>query len=502
MKSWRKKRKIGLIYPPGEMYQRGEDRCQGNIEDSAATSMRACNDLGYAASVLLKKGYQVFLRDYQTEHCCMQEMVFDFKKEKIDALCLSTTNATVYKDIKIINQIKELFPALKVIMKGAIFYDPAMQMLELLDLTNVDCLIGGEIDFVITEIAEVFFGNQQYENINNIIYKNTKGKWVKTKFHIWEEDLDQLPFPARFLMKNELYVRPDTGRPMATIQTARGCPASCIYCLSPDISGRQVRKRSPKNVLEEMKECYYRYGIKDFFFKADTFTIDDAWTMALCELIIHSDLHKKIAFTANSRVYPLTKEVLYMMKKAGCFAVAFGFESGSNKTLRKIRKGTTVRQNLQAMAWAREVKLPVYGFFIIGFPWETRTDIEITKRHIFKLNPDFMEIHIALPYYGTKLYEICKKEKLIEENIWGNDYFHSSTCGTTYISAKELAVLRKKIMIAFYLRPVFILKKIAGSIKSPLVLKNYIVYGRRMLKNLHKERKMDHRYGSGKEADY
>ena len=359
-------RKIGLIYPPGKMYQRGEDRCQGNIDDSSATAMRACNDLGYAAAVLLKRSYRVFLRDYQTEKSSMEEVLSDLARENLDVLCVSTTNATIFTDIGFIGEVKKCFSELTIILKGAIFYDPEMEMLEILDLSNVDFLIGGEIDFAIGGIVDELFGNCRFDLINNILYKDAEGTWIKTQFHIWEEDLDQVPFPARFLMKNELYVRPDTGKPMATIQTSRGCPASCIYCLSPDISGKRVRKRSPQNVFEEIAECYAEYGIRDFFFKADTFTIDAQWVTELCEMIINSELYKKIEFTANSRVNPLSKEVLEIMRKAGCFAIAFGFESGSDETLKKIRKGATVQQNIQAMKWAREVKLQVYGFSSSG----------------------------------------------------------------------------------------------------------------------------------------
>ena len=90
------KKKIGLVYPPGKMYQRGEDRSQGNIDDSSATAMRACNDLGYAAAVLLEEHYEVFLRDYQTEKCGMTEVYSDLNRENLDVLCVSTTNATIF----------------------------------------------------------------------------------------------------------------------------------------------------------------------------------------------------------------------------------------------------------------------------------------------------------------------------------------------------------------------------------------------------------------------
>lgn len=473
-----------LCYPPGKLYMRGEDRCQANIEASTASAMRACNDLGYAAAVLLQKGYEVYLKDYQTEGLSEEVLLNDLEKENIGLFVMSTTNTTVFDDIALVNRIRQKFDC-KVILKGAVFYAAERQMLDMLDFSNVDFLIGGEIDFAIGKLADYVFKSEgKLMDIDNIFYKNSDGKMVPTRFHVWEKDLDSVPFPARQLMNNNLYVRPDTGEAMATIQTARGCPSSCIYCLSPEISGKAVRFRSPQNVYDELLECYEKFNIKNFFFKADTFTINEKWVTQLCNLIIASPLYKKIHFTANSRVRPLKYETLKLMKKAGCFMVAFGFESGSQATLDKIKKGATVEENLQAAKWCRKARLPFYGFFMIGFPWETKEEVNITIKHIFEVNPSFMEISIVLPYYGTALYEECKKTNVLAKSPLGSDFFHSNTTGTATVPMSELMDMRKKAMLRFYLRPTYVVKKIAHALIKPVVLKNYVKYGIRLLKNL------------------
>ena len=472
-----------LIYPPGKLYQRGEARSQGNIEDSSATAMRACNDLGYGAAVLLKKGYDVFLRDYQTEKANMSDLLSDVRTYQPNFLLVSVTNATVFNDIEIVKHIYKKHKCI-VALAGAIFYSPEQSMLELLDLSQVDFLIGGEIDFIIDKVVDIVSKqNGLIESIDNILYKNQNGKFTATKFHVWEEDLDAQPFPARHLMNNQLYIRPDTGKPMATIQTSRGCPANCIYCLSPEISGRTVRFRSPQNVYDEINECFYKYQIHDFFFKADTFTINPLWIKELCELIIQSPLHKRINFTANSRVRPLDEDTLVIMKKAGCFAVAFGFESGNDLTLKRINKGTTVSDNIQAMQWSKKAGLQTYGFYMIGFPWETKSDIQDTINHIFRLNADFIEIHIALPYYGTPLYSLCKDEGTLAKSTLGSDYFHSSTIGSKYVSIEELNLIRKKTLLKYYLRPIYLIKKFRYALLRPVILKNYIKYGLKLVLN-------------------
>ena len=476
--------KVMLLYPPGSLYQRGEDRCQGNIEDSSATAMRACNDLGYAAAVLLKRGYQVFLKDYQTERLSERDVIRDLSSFQPDAVVISTTNATVFTDIQFTERMKQIRPFIAV-LKGAIFYDCEKELLELLDLSKIEYLIGGEIDFIIGDLMDhALRGEGDVKKIRGIYYKNSFGEMQKTLFHVWEEDLDGQPFPARHLMNNKLYVRPDTGEAMATIQTARGCPAQCIYCLTPEISGRKVRFRSPQNVFEEIRECYEIHHIRNFFFKADTFTINAAWVKELCQLIIQSPLNKKIAFTANSRVKPLDKETLSLMKQAGCFMVAFGFESGSQRTLELIRKGCSVEDNRRAVRWCKEVGLPVYGFYMIGFPWETKKDLLATVSHIFELDCDFIEIHVALPYYGTELYRICREKRVLKKGTFGSDYFHSSTTGTQKIPMEELVRLRKQVMLRYYLRPNYLIRKIKYGVSHPIILKNYMKYGWRMVKNL------------------
>ncbi len=481
------KKKVLLFYPPGALFQRGEDRCQQNIDDGSAQAMRACNDLGYAAAVLLQSGYQVKLQDYQTQGDTFEMLEKDMDEFDPDMIMMSITNTTIFDDIKVINRLCEKHHPI-VVLKGALFFAPEQAMLDMIDFTNVDYLIGGEIDFCIGKIADYCFkGIGKPEEINNILYKDAEGKMIPTRFHVWDDDLDAQPFPARQLMNNSLYIRPDTKETMATIQTARGCPSQCVFCLTPEISGKRVRFRSPQNVLEEMIECYEQFGIRNFFFKADTFTINPEWVKEMCELIIQSKLYGKIQFTANSRVRPLKKETLELMKKAGCFLVAFGFESGSDEMLQKMRKGATVEENRQAAHWCKEVGLPFWGYFVIGFPWETKEDILLTKKLVLETDPDFIEVTIALPFYGTPMYETCKKEGLLAKSVLGSDFFHSSTKGTMHLTIDEVMKLRKDILLSFYLRPQYILRKMKECITQPSVFVQYVKYGLKLVVNLFKK---------------
>lgn len=473
--------KVFVFYPPGELYQRGEDRCMINVEASTANAMRACNDLGYMASVLRKYGDEIFLRDYATEGLSYNDYILDVKKFIPDVIVLSTTNTTIYSDIDIINRtIEDADYKGKVILKGAIFFDAPEKLFELLDLKKVDYLIGGEAEWIIGELLHT---KKSICEIPCVYYKEGS-EWKKTFFTEYNENLDDIPFPARDLMKNELYIRPDTGEPMATIQTGHGCPSNCIYCLTPKISGKKLRLRSPQNVMDELEECYEKYGIKNFFFRADTFTYNKKWVLELCGLIKKSNLNGKIAYTANSRVKPLSYDVLKAMKDTGCFTIAFGMETGSPDTMQRIRKGVTVDENIQAVKMAKKVGLQVLGFFMMGFPWETKEHLEATKRLMFKTDCDFIEIHVALPYYGTELYDQCKDGGVLGKSMYGSDIFHASTTGTQYMLIDDLMDFRKKTLLEYYLRPKYIIRMLMQCKDNPKVFFNYAKYGLRMVKNL------------------
>ena len=473
---------IALIYPCGDQYQRGEDRCQSNIKSSTATSMRACNDLGYMAAILRDK-HNIFLRDYQTECVGPDTMRSDMLIFKPDVIVVSTTNATVFSDTEQIKSLKEGSGLqFRTIFKGAIFFDAEDSLIEQVDKGVVDVFVGGEIDWVIKDIVE----KDDLSSVPGIIYKKD-GKWIKTDFTCWNQNLDDIPFPARDLMKNELYTRPDTNEPMATIQTARGCPSKCIYCLTPVISGRKVRSRSPENVFAEILECYNKYHIRNFFFKADTFTIDREWVLKLCRMITESELNGKIAYTVNSRVKPISYEVMKALKDTGCFAIAFGFETGNVETLDRIKKGATLDDARNAMKLAKQVGLPVYGFFMIGFPWENMQHIKDTERFINELKPDFLEVHIALPYYGSAFYDMCRDEGVLSGNEIGTDYFHSATKGTKYISSEELLNIRKKIIFKYCCNPGYIWHKMTACHFSPKIILNYAKFGFRLIGNMFKK---------------
>lgn len=477
---------VFLIYPTSGLFQRGEDRCQSNVAASTATAMREPTDLASIAAACKRRGWEVFVRDYQTEGATLESVENDVRAVAPTALLLSTTNATIYDDLQLIRRIKPLLGDAVVLLKGAIFFDAPDALLAELDLSDVDYLIGGECEFITDSILAAHTHpdrEQQLQQLGGLIYRDPTDRWVRTPFDRWSVDVDEAPLPDRSLIRSDLYCRPDTGEPMATIVAARGCPSACFFCQTPLISGQRLRQRSAESIMAELRDCYHEHGIRNFFFRADTFTFDPEWVTQLCTAINESELAGKISWAANSRVRPLQLDTLVEMKQAGCWLVAFGFESGHPDSLKRMKKGVTVEENRQTAQWEKQAGLKCYGFYLIGFPWETQEHLTATRELMFANDTDFVELHLAMPFYGTPLYTMARENGLLEGNTLGEDYFSAPAVGTQHLSQEQLLAFQKKTLLSYHLRARYIGPKLAGAICQPSVLWNYARFGCRLIAN-------------------
>jgi radical SAM superfamily enzyme YgiQ (UPF0313 family) len=453
------------------------------MELGVGVTRRACNDLGYIASVLHNFGCIPLIRDYPGEGMDWNDYENDLTNFSPDILVMSITTPTIDKDMAAFRLAKEKNKRVITIAKG--FHFSISDLKELQDplFEFMDYALYGEADTLIGPLVSAIIEEKSLADIRGIIYKEKEtGLFIKTKEAPFEDDLDSIPFPDRDLMNNELYLRPDTGTMMATIQASRGCPNDCIYCLSPICSGKVLRKRSPKNIVDELEECVKKYGIKDFFFRADTFTYNKKWTLEICRIIIDREL--KINWCTNSRTKPIDIEILEVMKKAGCWLIAFGLESGSDESLKKMKKGTTVNDNIQAVRLAQKAGIKVFGYYLIGLPWETKEDFDETMKLAKKLKCDFNEIHIATAYPGTELSKIVTEAGISDGNNIGLDYFKNPGSSTPFMSTEELLEYRRTALRSLYISPRFILKNIF-SIRSFKDFKLYFQEGLRLLKILY-----------------
>lgn len=461
-----------MINPPTGLYVR-EDRCQSSVSDFTVSVMRPPMDLMMMASSLEASKVICRIKDYPMEGGDWNSFKRDFLDFNPDILVLSITTPTIREDFLALDIARGINPKVLTVAKGAHFsiYDSEI----LREYKNLDIVIKGESETVIQEII----ASNNWDSIQGISYRD-KGEIRKNKERPFLDNLDKLPFPARHLVRNELYIRPDTKEPMAVIETSRGCPYDCIFCLVKEVAGKKVRCRSPKIIVDEIEECVNKHKIRNFHFKSDTFTWNKPWVLELCREVEKRRL--KIKWICNSRVDTLDSERLLWMKKAGCWAIGLGVESGNQQILDKIRKGITLKQAEEAIALCRKLGVKTYAYFIIGFPWDTEESISDSLSFALKLRPTFLDFFFPYPFPGTELETIARGYHLMPGNLEVNAYAEP-IISTLSLSKERLSSIRKNALRRFYLRPSYIFSTMSG-IKSPGELLNYINYGIRTLRKI------------------
>ncbi len=466
-------KKAYLIVPPTGKYIR-EERCQTPLDQLHTVALRPPMDLLYMAAGLEQIGVECRIKDYPAQEHTWEDFKQDLEEFHPDALILSITTPTLEEDMKAAALAKETIPSITTISKGAHFIKLDKNALE--HYPQLDLIMRGEYEETIKELASA----KPFPEITGITYRNGSDI-VRNDNRGYIQDIDSIPLPARHLIDNSYYFRPDTGELQTTIVTSRGCPFSCVFCLAPAVSGSKTRNRSPQNVIEELRDCIERHGIRNFLFRSDLFTANKRWVIELCKAIQEEQLD--IKWSCNSRVDTINEEMLREMKAAGCWLISFGVESGDPEMLEKMRKQVKFETIEPAIQLCREAGIQSSVYFLIGLPWENRETFENTKRFASKLNPDFIEYFYSYPFYGTEFYAEAVKSGLIEEGELPKAAYNQPAIGTIYLSKEELEPLRREALRSFYLRPSYIAKTLAKT-RSPKMLKNYIVYGFRQLRDL------------------
>ena len=460
------KKRILLIYPPSPVLNR-EDRCQQPTKDLIVIPPLPPTDLMYLAAVAEKAGLEAKINDYSQNG----DYEADLKEFNPDYLVVNIATPTLEHDLDAVKKAKEICPNVITIAKGAAFLTLAERIIK--EHNELDFGILGEAENTLKEILE----EKPKAEILGLYYKeNDEVKFTGNRPFI--EDLDSLPFPARHLVDNNIYRRPDNNKVQATIKVSRGCPFHCFFCLATPVSGAKVRRRSPENIVAEIKECVEKYNIKNFLFWSDIFNIDKDWTMKLCQAIIDSGL--KITWSANTRADTADLEMAEMMYKSGCRLVSIGVESGSQYMLEKMGKKITLNDVRRTVKVFKKAKIRIYNYFVIGLPWETEETVEETIKFAIELNSDFISFYTATPLPGSRFYDYALEHNLFDkETSFENAYYYPAV-NTHNLSRERVFELHKSAIKRFYLRPLYILKMLSR-IRSFTEIKNYFIAGMNVL---------------------
>ncbi|MBI3586622.1 MAG: radical SAM protein [Ignavibacteriales bacterium] len=376
----------------------------------------------YAASHLRANGFSVALHDVMLAereeeilasiqiHRPKLVVIYDDCFNYLTKMCLTRMREAAFKLAEIAKREGCMV---------VVFSSDATDQLEKYFSHNVDYVICGEAEQTLTELSEFFLKQSRHDRkkIAGLAYMQD-GEIVRTPPREVLKKLDKLPFPSWDLVDLNRYKSVWNDRHgffSINMVTTRGCPFHCNWCAKP-IYGQVYHSRSPENVVEEMKFLKKLVQPDHIWFADDIFGLKPGWVAKFDEMV--NQQHATIPFKCLSRVDLLLQEdTIQHLKNAGCQTVWVGAESGSQKILDAMEKGTSVGEIYEATRLLHTIGIRVGFFLQFGYPGETKEDIEKTFRMVKDCQPDEIGISVSYPLPGTKFYDRVKTE-LGEKQNW------------------------------------------------------------------------------------
>lgn len=412
--------------------------------------------LMYVASSLINAGHSVKIIDAEVDDLGLPQIMKEIMKFNPDVVGTGATTPDFCFANRILKETKDALHETITIIGGA--HATALPTDVLIENNHIDFVVRYEGEITTTELINALENGKDIKNIGGVSYRNKDGE-IRHNPNRELVDVDEIPWPARDLLDQKKYLYPAPGKGMCTVttvQASRGCPYRCAFCYR--MFGHKVRFRTTKLVADEIEYCVNNYNVKFIYFIDDTFTLIKRRVIELCDEIMHREID--ITWFCLARADTLDTELLSKMKKAGCVKISMGVESGNQRILDGINKGTTLQQYTKGYRLLKRFGFETRGSFILGLPHETIETIMQTINFAKELDLDRAFFHIFTPYPGTELYAqalrgdgvrlITKDWK--EFKRWGNAVIELDG-----ITREELIESQKKAMTEFYARPKIIL---------------------------------------------
>jgi len=455
-----KNMKILLINPPRfyGMSVIREERCE-RVEGFSVLEPYSLLQLG---AILRNNGHSVKLIDANGENLNYSNLKKKIKEEDYEVMIFRFTPTTFDHDMKITEISKKINKDAKTI--GICFTLRTLPLEVMKEAKYMDIYVGSNYDTIIPEIIEKI---DELEKVKGIAYRkgNLDGT-INVNGNLSENFKERnMPIPAYDLLSSfeYYYVSAPHGKPFTIMYTSKGCPFSCTYCT---VANTKFYIRDSESILKEIGYLKKNYGIKTISFFDETFTLDRDRVLDICKKIKNF----KITWYCNTRTDLVDRNLLKKMKEAGCKGISFGIESGNQKILDNVMKGTKVNENFKAIKLAKSVGIKVHCSFILGLPGETKETVKDTINFVKKALPNGVEFNIATPYPGTKLFNYLVKSK--EGNFWRkinwkNLYQDIAKYTICELTIEELEKARISAYKSIYLNPKWIFQNFVYLLKNP-----------------------------------
>lgn len=401
--------------------------------------------LATTATLLRREGYRVTLRDYPASGLDVLSLKADLRTLRPDFAIWSTGTPTFPFDIALARVVHENAPkAVTAVMGTHVTARPE----DAFEEAALNVVIRGEPEGIIRELCRCA---GSWAEVPGISWRDGYGV-IRHNPDAPPLEPEAIPAPDWDGLDLNAYRLPLKGRRFLMVAPVRGCPYHCTFCTAPLYYGRRLRRRPVARVADEMAANVSRYGIREFFIWADTFTADRGYVRDLCRTILTRGL--KVSWTCNSRVDTIDEETLFRMKEAGLWMISYGLESASDAILATSGKGITAAQSRVAVEMAHRMGIRTAGHFIFGLPGETRETMAETLAFALSLPLDIAQFYTAAPFPGTALYNEALDKGWLKHG-GGNGAFsqNSAVMELPDLPSARVDAFRRYAYRRFYLRP-------------------------------------------------
>ena len=385
--------------------------------------------IGYIAAILLQNGINVEILDINARRYTDEQVREELKRRSYDIVGMGGVVSLFREVKKLTKMIKEIKPEAPIVIGGSVG-DTIPEVV--LTRTNADFCIIGEAEYTFLELCRrIEEGGKDFSDINGLAYMKGGSIYVTEK-RKGVENLDEIPFPAYDLLEMDIYLKNQYGhtsgyKKSLTTSTTRGCVYACTFCAK---SFRQYpyRIRSIDNVIAEIKYLKNKYDIDFIAFSDDLFVVSKKRVLDFCERMVNENL--KIKWVCSSRVNLVDDEILRAMKKAGCVAIAYGVESGSQKILDIMDKKVKVEDAKNTLNLTFKNGLWPIITLICGMPEETKETIQETVEFMKGVGMPGTLFYLN-PYPGTRLWPLVKNKILAKYDI--EEYLEKLNDATDFV---------------------------------------------------------------------